>query len=75
MRILICIELIHTARHTFASLITLSEGVPIETVSRMLGHKYIKTTQRYAELSVDKIREDMKTLSKQITGKFSLTML
>lgn len=66
---------IHTARHTFASLITLSEGVPIETVSRMLGHKYIKTTQRYAELSVDKIREDMKTLSKQITGKFSLTML
>ncbi len=63
---------IHTGRHTFASLITLSEGVPIETVSRMLGHEHIRTTQRYAELSLDKIREDMKTLSERIAGKFAL---
>jgi integrase len=63
---------IHQSRHTFASLITLSEGVPIETVSRMLGHEHIKTTQRYAELSVDKIREDMKILSERIAGKFTL---
>lgn len=63
---------IHVSRHTFASLITLSEGVPIETVSRMLGHKYIKTTQRYAELSLDKIREDMLGLSERIAGKFTL---
>lgn len=63
---------VHMSRHTFASLITLSEGVPIETVSRMLGHEHIKTTQRYAELSVDKIREDMKILSKRIAGKFIL---
>lgn len=65
---------IHMSRHSFASIVTLSEGVPIETVSRMLGHKYIKTTQRYAELSIDKIREDMLLLSKQIAGKFTLIM-
>ncbi|MDR0431147.1 MAG: tyrosine-type recombinase/integrase, partial [Tannerellaceae bacterium] len=63
---------IHTARHTFASLITLSEGVPIETVSHMLGHEHIKTTQRYAELSLEKIREDMAKLAGRIAGKFTL---
>ncbi|SHG08263.1 site-specific integrase [Dysgonomonas macrotermitis] len=63
---------IHVSRHTFASLITLSEGVPVETVSRMLGHEHIKTTQRYAELSLDKIREDMHRLSKRIEGRFTL---
>jgi integrase len=61
---------IHQSRHTFASLITLSEGVPIETVSKMLGHEHIKTTQRYAELSVDKLAEDMEKLSEGIAGKF-----
>lgn len=66
---------IHMSRHTFASLITLSEGVPIETVSRMLGHEHIKTTQRYAELSLDKIAEDMKMLSARIAGKFTLITL
>lgn len=62
---------IHQSRHTFASLITLSEGVPIETVSRMLGHEHISTTQRYAELSLDKIAEDMKSLSNRIADKFT----
>lgn len=38
----------HTARHTFATTITLSQGVPIESVSKMLGHKSIRTTQIYA---------------------------
>ena len=65
---------IHVSRHTFASLITLSEGVPIETVSRMLGHEHIKTTQRYAELSLEKISEDMKKLSKRIAGQFTLVV-
>lgn len=62
---------IHTARHTFASLITLSEGVPIETVSRMLGHEHITTTQIYAELSLDKLAEDMKALTVRIANQFT----
>ena len=62
---------IHVSRHTFASIITVSEGVPIETVSQMLGHEHITTTQRYAELSLDKISEDMKSLSNRIANKFT----
>lgn len=62
----------HQGRHTFASLITLSEGVPIETVSLMLGHRHIKTTQGYAELSLDKMAKDARKLSKRIAGQFKL---
>lgn len=49
----------HLARHSFASLITLEAGVPIETISRMLGHKDIKTTQIYARVTPKKLFEDM----------------
>jgi site-specific recombinase XerD len=49
----------HMGRHSFASLITLEEGVPIETISRMLGHKGIKTTQIYARVTPKKLFEEM----------------
>lgn len=49
----------HSGRHSFASLITLEEGVPIETISRMLGHSNIKTTQVYARVTPKKLFEDM----------------
>ena len=49
----------HTARHSFASLITLEEGVPIETISKMLGHSNIKTTQIYARVTPKRLFEDM----------------
>lgn len=52
----------HLARHTFATTITLSNGIPLETVSRMLGHSNISMTQRYAKISGFKIKEDMKKL-------------
>ena len=49
----------HQGRHTFSSLITLEQGVPIETVSKMLGHSDIKTTQIYARVTPKKLFEDM----------------
>lgn len=55
--------LFHTARHTFSTTVTLAKGVPIETVSKMLGHTNIETTQIYARITNDKIRNDMQQLS------------
>jgi len=52
----------HVARHIFATSITLSNGVPIETVSKMLGHNSLKTAQIYARIVDTKISEDMKKL-------------
>ena len=52
----------HLARHTFATSITLSNGVPIETVSKMLGHTSLKTTQIYARVVDSKISQDMEAL-------------
>lgn len=61
----------HIARHCFASQLCLSQGVPIESVSRMMGHRNIQTTQRYARVNNEKIGNDMKQLSKRLAGKFS----
>lgn len=52
----------HIARHTFATTITLSNGVPIETVSKMLGHKSLQQTQHYAKILDNKISLEMKSL-------------
>ena len=53
----------HLARHTFATTMTLAKGVPIESVSKMLGHTNIQTTQIYARITSDKISRDMQALS------------
>ena len=54
----------HLARHTFATTTTLAKGVPIETVSKMLGHTNIETTQIYARITNNKISNDMQGLDK-----------
>ena len=56
----------HTSRHTNATTVLLSHGVPIETVSRLLGHTNIKTTQIYAKITAQKISQDMETLSHKL---------
>ena len=56
----------HLARHTFATTITLSQGVPIESVSKMLGHTNIQTTQIYARITNEKISRDMAMLSSKM---------
>lgn len=59
----------HKARHNFGTHITLSQGVPIETVSRMMGHKNITTTQIYAKVTDKKVDEDMKRLRLRTASK------
>ncbi len=59
----------HLARHTFATTVTLSKGVPIESVGKMLGHKSLKTTQIYAKVLDEKIESDMAKLEQKESKK------
>ena len=58
----------HQSRHTAATTIFLSNGVPIETVSSMLGHKSIKTTQIYAKITKEKLNQDMENLAARLNN-------
>ena len=64
----------HVGRHSFASLVTLEAGVPIETISSMLGHSNIQTTQVYARVTPKKLFEDMDRLI-EATGDLKLVLL
>jgi site-specific recombinase XerD len=56
----------HIARHTFATTVTLSNGVPIETVSKLLSHSKIATTQIYARVIERKVSEDIGSLKEKL---------
>lgn len=64
----------HMARHTYATEIALSHGVPMETVSRMLGHSRVDTTQIYAKITDNKIGSDTQTLNKRIAERFTVAI-
>lgn len=59
------------ARHTFATKVTLENGVPIESVSKILGHTNVKTTQIYARITDTKVSNDMDVLKAKIGGIFT----
>lgn len=64
----------HMARHTYATEITLSHGVPMETVSRMLGHSRVDTTQIYAQVTNNKIDTDTQSLDERIAERFTIAI-
>ncbi len=63
----------HLARHTFATTVTLANGVPIESVSKMLGHTSLRTTQIYARVVEEKLSQDMRQLKETLNEKNELS--
>lgn len=66
--------LFHQARHTNATTVLLSNGVPLETVSKILGHERISTTQIYAHVTDDKVENDTRMLDAKIAERFSVAI-
>ena len=64
--------LMHLARHTYATTICLSNGVSLETLSKMLGHKQITTTQIYAKVTPPMIDREVTMLREKLATKFSV---
>jgi site-specific recombinase XerD len=65
----------HIARHTFATTVTLNNGVPIESVSKMLGHTDIKQTQHYAKMQDYKVSKDMLLLEENLLEKVIVVLI
>lgn len=63
----------HSARHSFATTVTLTNGVPLETVSKMLGHSSLRTTQHYAKIVGSKIESDMLNLAQRLNTNLATT--
>ena len=64
--------LFHQARHTFATTLCLSQGIPLSTVSKMLGHKQITTTQIYAQTTPIMIEDAIDRVESRLGGKFAV---
>ena len=62
----------HAARHTFATTLCLSQGIPLSTVSKMLGHKQITTTQIYAQTTPIMIEDAIDRVESRLGGKFAV---
>ena len=67
--------LFHTARHTFATTVSLMNGIPLETVSKMLGHKYTTTTQIYAKVTNQMIGNAISRIEDKIGDRFQFPTL
>ncbi len=65
----------HMARHTFATTVTLMNGIPLETVSKMLGHKYTTTTQIYAKVTNPMIDKAITQIEGRIGERFQFPRL
>ncbi|CBK63450.1 tyrosine-type recombinase/integrase [Alistipes shahii] len=65
------VGIFHVSRHTFATTISLMNGVPLIALSKMLGHKSITTTQIYAKVTESMIDQAITTINDKISGKYS----